>query len=344
MNLKSLKVWVFILTTLTVLGFAGAWIHFIQQGKNLDKSGFVTEPLRVVAYPTFISQFGPGPDIAQAFQTVTGVPVKWLNAGDSDELLQKLRLKGERFKADVVIGLDQFALNQALDDFEWLPVEVSAKGIKKGLFYGDGGMAFVPVSWSPLGILYRNDQVEPISSVQQLQAFSKEVKWSLPHPRTSSPGKHFGNWLFQNLEANQALDLLNFLIGSGALSPASWSTAYGVFQRKQVKATFSYLTSIVYQQRELKETNVSWMEFEEPLPVQVEYAGVLARCTQCELAEKFVTFLLDPAIQRVIMNKNYMLPVRDDVVFGTPFSPFFELSTLELSFELSPGFAAWLAK
>lgn len=340
----SPKQWVFVLSIFTLISFSGAWIYFIEQGKKIDKSIIQTEPLRVIAYPTFISQFGPGPEIAQAFSQRHGVQIKWLNAGEPEEVLQKLKLKGEDFKADVVLGLDQVALAKALREFEWLSMHISEEGLRPGLLYGEGQVAFLPFSWSPLGILYRSGQTKPIETLGELRTFVDQNKMSLSHPKTSTAGRHFGQWIFANFNDSVAAELLNHMLGPAVVTPSGWSAAYGLFQRGQVKATFSYLTSIVFHRRELKESDVTWMKVKEPLPVQVEYGAVLARCQQCDLAKKFVQFLHDPFAQKVIMNKNYMLPVLEELARDTEFAEFLDVPTMNLNFELSSDYSAWLEK
>jgi thiamine transport system substrate-binding protein len=59
--------------------------------------------------------------------------------------------------------------------------------------------------------------------------------------------------------------------------------------------------------------------------VQVEYLGIPANCGECELAEKFALFFLDSEVQKIIMQKNFMLPVRADVKAGTVFAELPEL-------------------
>lgn len=99
----------------------------------------------------------------------------------------------------------------------------------------------------------------------------------------------------------------------------SWSTAYGLFKQKKVDLVYSYLTSPVYHWVEDKDYKYNSLDLAEPLSVQVELVAIPDRCRECDLAQQFIKFLLSPDAQKIIMNKNYMLPVVEGVVQGTEF-------------------------
>src|SRR3954462_14388835 len=60
--------------------------------------------LQVLAYSSFISSWGPGPEIARLFAERTGIHVVYQDGGIAGLMLKKLEL----FPCDVVVGFDQF--------------------------------------------------------------------------------------------------------------------------------------------------------------------------------------------------------------------------------------------
>ena len=62
--------------------------------------------LTVYTYDSFVSDWGPGPAVEQAFEEVCDCDLKLVGAGDGAALLARVRLEGARSDADVVLGLD----------------------------------------------------------------------------------------------------------------------------------------------------------------------------------------------------------------------------------------------
>jgi thiamine transport system substrate-binding protein len=122
----------------------------------------------------------------------------------------------------------------------------------------------------------------------------------------------------------QELNEKIFTITSG------WSSSYGLFQKGQAKAVFSYVTSPIYHQIEERDNSYKALAFEEGLPVHIEFAGLLKTCSQCELGEQFIQFLLSPKAQAVLMKKNYMLPVVRSVAAQTPWDLVDNFKTLTM--------------
>ena len=62
--------------------------------------------LTVYTYSSFTADWGPGPAIEQSFEAECGCDMEFVALDDGASLLTRLRLEGERSKADVVLGLD----------------------------------------------------------------------------------------------------------------------------------------------------------------------------------------------------------------------------------------------
>ena len=275
--------------------------------------------VRVLAYSSFISAWGPGPEIAKRFEAKTGIQVRLQDGEDAGLLLRKLEL----FPSDVVVGLDQFALAEARRARKWKKIGTS--GIP---FSHDDFMAF---DWAPVAFIYRRGEISPPTSLDDLLDPRFKNAIALPDPRTSSPGLQFFLWVLNEKGVSKGFEFLEKLKPNIHTIGPSWSAAYGVFQDKQAKLALSYSTSPVYHSVNEKDESYAAAEFSSGHPIQIEYAGIPENCVSCDFAQQFVAFLAEPEIQRLIMEKNYMLPVAEDVVQSTPFALVPNLKKKELT-------------
>ena len=142
---------------------------------------------------------------------------------------------------------------------------------------------------------------ETLFSLKDLLREEFKNNISLPSPRTSTVGFQLYYWIwfvFRERTEEFLKSLKNQLYG---LSP-SWSTSYALFQRGHVRLSFSYLSSLLYH-REQNQEDFYFVSFKEGHPFQVELAGVSGFCTECELADSFVAFLLRPEIQDIFQKE-----------------------------------------
>lgn len=265
--------------------------------------------LRVLAYTSFTSSWGPGPEIAKRFEAKRpGAHVILLQAEDAGLLLAKMRA----FPADVVLGFDQLGKRLAEKKEHWKP-----HLIKGARFSDDRFLAF---DWAPLGFIYREGEIKPPVDFNDLLDSRFEGTIALQDPRSSSPGFQFLNWLVLEMGEDQAFAYLRKLKPNVHSMSGSWSQAYGLFTRGLSKITFGYATSILYHQISEHDDRYRFVTFPVKHPIQIEYAAISAKCVHCELARSFLEFLREPEIQSVIMNRNWMLPVIDSAATGTPFA------------------------
>ncbi|HEX4923612.1 MAG TPA: extracellular solute-binding protein, partial [Bdellovibrionales bacterium] len=104
-----------------------------------------------------------------------------------------------------------------------------------------------------------------------------------------------------------------------SVSP-SWSTAYGLFKKKEAKIVLSYLTSPLYHKVAENDDGFEAAVFTQGHVAHVEYAAIPAACTSCKRAEEFLEFLLQAESQTRLMELNYMLPVSLAPAAGSPFA------------------------
>lgn len=290
--------------------------------------------VRVFGYSAFTGAFGPGPKLRELFEKSCDCRLEYIQGSDSGVLLQRLKIEGESLGADLVIGFDQFDLQKALAAQRWQKVSFSGLDVEpeiKGLTKND---YFVPYDWGALAMMGRKrDLTTPPTRLDDLLNPIWARQMAFEDPRTSSPGFQFLWWVLKEKGEEEGFRYLSQLMKQAHSFSSSWSTAIGLLNRQQVKMVFSYVTSPLYYEIEEKNSDMIALEFKESLPLQVEFLGIPENCRQCELAEKFVNMMLSPEGQKIIMEKNYMLPVLRGVKEGTPFASVSRFSNL-MKFEI----------
>lgn len=266
--------------------------------------------LKVLSYSAFLNSWGPGPEIAQKFYESSGIKIEFIDAGEAGLLNEKLKI----FKVDVVLGLDQMGRLQAGDSQKWLDLK---RPLTK---YSDH--FFQAIDWAPMTFIYRKSDGPPPRNLDEL--LNPKYKFSVPDPRTSTPGLQFLFWIVK-VKGFEYLKALKKNIG---FVGASWSASYGSFQKKQSALTFSYLTSPVYHWSEEKNFDYQPVVLEEPVPIQVEFVAIPELAEHAENARKFVNFLLQEDTQKILMQKNFMLPIHSALTTG--FSELPEVKTLDV--------------
>lgn len=279
--------------------------------------------LVVYSYSAFVNAWGPGPLIAKGFEQQSHCKVDLVDGGDAGLLVQRVVLEKDKSPADLILGLDNLGILEAQNKIVWKKIAdlgirwdqspVDLKGMEKHEY-------FLPFDWAPLTFVLRLNQIEPPKKIDDLLETRFTGRIALEDPRTSSPGLQFFFWILALKGEEEGFKFLEQLKPSIHSVSPSWSTAYGLFKKGQADMAFSYLTSPVYHWVEEQKTEYQAVGFEEPLAVQVEYAGVPASCRNCEKATEFLRFLIQDRIQAIIMQKNYMLPVRESVMKETPFA------------------------
>jgi thiamine transport system substrate-binding protein len=70
------------------------------------------------------------------------------------------------------------------------------------------------------------------------------------------------------------------------------------------------------------------MSFSNGHPLQIEYAAVPDTCWNCNVGKRFVEFLGSPWAQKLLAEKNFMLPIRADVELPAVFKELPKVKTL----------------
>ncbi len=301
-----------------VLIFSG--LSFFYFDKK-DKSQVIEDrTIRVYASSSFIAKWGPGPALKELFEKQNIFKVEFLESPDVAMTLQKISFEKENSTVDLVLGLDQFDISRLTSKVEWRPLQsINGEFVPEIAQLFKEQKNFIAYDWAPMTFISRQDLPVQVTQLDDLLKPELKGRIALQDPRTSSPGLQLLIWIFENKPPEQAIIFLKALMKQAHSFSSGWSGSYGLFKNRQSDIVFSYVTSPIYHVVEENDSNFVSLEMKEALPVQVEFAGVPATCKNCEGAEQFLKFMVTREAQKIIMAKNYMLPVVERVKEATEF-------------------------
>ena len=266
------------------------------------------ETLTVYTYSSFVSDWGPGPAIEAAFEAECGCDLEFVGVEDGVAILSRLRLEGERTRADLVLGLDMNLVAEARDTGLLAPHGVDLSGLDAPLDPALLEGLFVPYDWGYFAFVYDSEVIAaPPASLKALVEDS-DAEILIQDPRTSTPGLGLLLWMREVYgdEAGAAWQTLRPRI---VTVTNGWSEAYGLFLEGEAPMVLSYTTSPAYHMTVEGEDRYRAAAFAEGHYLQIEVAAKLATSDQPDLADRFLAFILTPGFQEVIPTTNWMYPV-----------------------------------
>jgi thiamine transport system substrate-binding protein len=263
-----------------------------------------TPVLTVLTYDSFTSEWGPGPAVETAFESVCACDLRFIGAGDGAALLARVQLEGSASEADIVLGLD---------------TSLTAAAAATGLFAPHGMMAktylpqvkedpvFLPYDWGWFAFVY--DRTRLTDAPQSFRELAdSDLKIVIQDPRSSSPGLGLLLWV-KTAYPEAAPEIWAGLADNIVTVTPGWSEAYGLFLEGEADMVLSYTTSPAYHLIAEDDDTKAAALFDEGHYMQVEVAGKLAATDQPALADQFLAFMLTDAFQSVIPQTNWMYPV-----------------------------------
>lgn len=262
--------------------------------------------LTIYTYESFVSEWGPGPKVKEAFEKTCDCTVDFVGVADGVALLTRLKLEGESTKADLVLGLDTnlVAEARATGQFEPHGIDVSAVKVPGG-FSDD---VFVPYDYGHFAVVYDTEAMKtPPKSLKELVEGDAKDKIVIEDPRTSTPGLGLLLWV-KSVYGDEADEAWAKLKARVLTVTPGWSEAYGLFTKGEAPMVLSYTTSPAYHMVAEETERYQAAAFEEGHYIQIEVAGILRTAPQKELARQFMAFMVSPGFQDTIPTNNWMMP------------------------------------
>ncbi len=262
--------------------------------------------LTVYTYESFVSEWGPGPKVKEAFEKTCGCTVDFVGVADGVALLTRLKLEGEASKADVVLGLDTNLVAEAKQTglFEAHGIDTSAVKVPGG--YSDD--TFIPYDYGHFAVIYDTETIKtPPKSLKELVEGDPSQKIAIQDPRTSTPGLGLLLWI-KSVYGDEAPAAWAKLKDRVLTVTPGWSEAYGLFTKGEAPMVFSYTTSPAYHMVAENTERYQAASFSEGHYIQIEVAGLTKNAPEKALAKDFLAFMISPAFQDTIPTNNWMMP------------------------------------
>ena len=265
-----------------------------------------TPVLTVYTYDSFVSEWGPGPEVEAVFEESCGCDLDFVGVGDGAALLARLQLEGTRTKADVVLGLDTNLAAKADATGLFAPHGIAVPNLDLPIDWNDS--IFLPYDWGYFAFIYDNQKLSEFPADFRALAES-DLTMLIQDPRSSTPGLGLLLWV-KAVYGDQAAEIWNGLADNIVSVTKGWSEAYGLFLKGEADAVLSYTTSPAYHIIAEGDATKSSGMFSEGHYLQIEIAGRIAGSDQPELATEFLEFMLSNAFQEIIPTTNWMYPAR----------------------------------
>ncbi len=272
-------------------------------------SAFAEKPvLNVYTYDSFASKYGPAAELETLFEKDCKCDVRFLPFENGVTMLNRVRLEGNKTKADVVVGIDNFTQPEAEKSGLFAENDLTTQDLSLPFMWKSH--TFYPYDYGEYAFIYNKEKLKnPPTSLKELME-RQDLRVIYQDPRTSTVGRGFLVWVNQALSSKgnisefwEKLAKHTVTIGKG------WSETYGAYLKGEADLVLSYTTSPLYHQwYENDDKNVAAI-FEEGHLVQVELAAILKSSSQKALAQQFLRFLHKLESQKIIAKANIMKPV-----------------------------------
>ena len=262
--------------------------------------------LVVYTYDSFTSDWGPGPQVKEAFEARCDCTLELVGLSDGVAMLNRLKLEGSNSRADILLGIDTNLTADArasgMFDTHGLRLENSAlpAAWKDDLF--------LPYDFGYFAFVYNQESLKnPPSSLRELVEAENGPTVLIQDPRTSTPGLGLMLWM-KKVFGDEAGAAWEKLSGRVVTVSKGWSEAYGLFLKGEADMVLSYTTSPAYHLIAESDARFAAAAFSEGHYQQIEVAGVVASSQQKALAREFLAFMISEDFQRIIPTTNWMYP------------------------------------
>lgn len=265
--------------------------------------------LRIYAYDSFASEWGPGPALKAGFEADCTCVVEFTTTEDAISTLRKVQLEGPATAADIVLGLDTAIAGEARATGLFAPHGLDLGHLDLPAAWTDPD--FVPFDYGYFAYVYNKEKVpNPPRSFEELIALPPSFKIVIQDPRSSTPG--LGNVLWiQAAYGDRAPEIWAGLRPHILTVTRGWSEAYGLFLDGEADMVLSYTTSPAYHAVAENDLRFAYAPFEEGHVAQIEVAAILKTSEKQDLARRFLTYLTSAQGQKLIPTTNWMYPVVD---------------------------------
>ncbi len=295
--MKKLVLLLVILLSISSLVFAQA----VSDMADISKSDDV---LTVYAYDTFCGDWGAGNKVVAAFEEKTGIKVNLVSCGATVEMINKIRMEGDKCPADIILGVSDDVASKAYDLV--MSDETSELANIPDELKFDPENRLIPFDYGAYAFVYDSESgIEEPKSLSDLTKDEYKGKVILIDPRTSSVGMGLLLWTYNALGEGY-LDWWEKMKDNALTIASGWSSAYGLFTEGEAPIVISYTTSPVYHVMNEDTTRYQALIFSDGHEATIESVGILKNAKHSDQAKAFIDFLLtDGQLETAIANSMY---------------------------------------
>ena len=240
---------------------------------------------------------------------------------DTGELYSRILLEKDKPKADVVIGLDNTYVAEAisLDIFQ----EYKPKGVEliAPELLIDDGYRLIPFDYGNVTLNYDSERLpNPPQSWEELLTPEFRNRIIMLNPATSSPGRNFLLFTIAEFGEDGYLEFWKKLEPNILTVTAGWTEGYGLYAQGEAPIVLSYDTSPAYHLHYEGEDRYKNLLFDGKAYAQIEVAGILRETQNRAAARQLMDHLLSKQFQELIPLNQIMYPVRPDVILPEAFN------------------------
>ncbi len=290
--------------------------------------------LTIYTYDSMVSEYGLGPKVIPKFEAQCDCNVNLIAKGDAGQVLATIVLEKDNPKADVVIGIDNSMVHEALSRDIW---EEFMHGnnylVPDELKFAEGYLT--PYDYGYFAFMYDSEKIDvELNNFDDLLDPELEKSIAIQNPRASSPGLGLLLWTIAVYGDPGYKDFWRELKPNILIVNQSWDESAGLFAAGEVPIYLTYATSPPYYTEFENKYNLLGAKFEEGHYVQIEGMGIVKGTKKRRLAEQFIEFALTGEFQGEIPFTQFMFPVNQDVELPQAFKEYAIKPDKQL--ELSP--------
>ena len=314
-----------------------------------------TRTLTVMTHDSFsLSQ-----SVVKAFEVANDVSVSFIKSGDAGAALNKAILSRNSPLADVLFGVDNTFLTRALEADIYLPYNSPALAQIPDSFKLDPSSRALPVDYGDVCINYDKayfsqrslDLPRTLEDLVQPQYSGMLV---VENPASSSPGLAFLLVTIDHFGDPGYLDYWRQLKANGVKVVDGWETAYytnfsAASGRGSQPMVVSYGTSpaaeVIFADPPVDDSPTASILGPDTCFRQIEFVGILKGTQHADLAQRFVDFMLGPAVQADVPLQMFVYPVRSNVALPDAFTRYAQSPSEPVSLpadEIARNREAWI--
>ena len=265
--------------------------------------------VRLITHDSFAVSEG----ILAAFETSSGVDVQLITGQDTGSVLSQLILNKDNPVADVVFGIDNTYLQQALAEELFVAYRSPALSVVPPEFQLDPEARVTPIDYGDVCVNYHKESLSgpPPASLEDLPDFADD--FVTQNPETSSPGLAFFFATVARFGEDGWEDFWQQLRDGGVAVTSGWTEAYyGEFAAGEGSRALvtSYATSpaaeVVYADPPVDSPPTGVLT--DGCFRQLDFAGILAGTSNLPGAQALIDFLLSDEFQEDIPLNMFVFP------------------------------------